>query len=102
MPAPEQIFCWFFAIFLLHSLERGISSIQLAKYLGVTQKTGWFMLQRIRYALEHEAFKAPLGGIVEIDEIHHVAHLPSERNRKAVGKKPIVGILEQEGELIAR
>jgi transposase-like protein len=54
---------WFFAIFLLHSLKKGISSIQLAKYLGVTQKTAWFMLQRIRYAVEHKAFTAPLTGV---------------------------------------
>lgn len=49
---------WFFAIFVLHSLKRGISSVQLAKYLGVTQKTGWLVLQRVRYALEHETFRA--------------------------------------------
>src|SRR5207248_8488257 len=56
---------WFFAIFLLNSLKKGISSIQLAKYVGVTQKTAWYMLQRIRYAVEHKAFNLPLSGIVE-------------------------------------
>lgn len=35
---------WFLAIFLLHSLKKGISSIQIAKTIGVTQKTAWFML----------------------------------------------------------
>jgi hypothetical protein len=57
---------WFFAIFLLHSLKKGISSIQLAKYLGVTQTTAWLMLQRIRYAVEHKAFRLPLKDIAEI------------------------------------
>lgn len=49
---------WFLAIYIINSLKKGISSIQLSKYLGVTQKTAWFMLQRIRYAVEHEAFKS--------------------------------------------
>jgi len=55
---------WFFAVFILHSFKKGVSSIQLAKYLGVTQKTAWFMLQRIRYAMENNAFSFPLKGEV--------------------------------------
>ncbi len=43
---------WFLAIYLATSLRKGISSLQLSKYLGITQKTAWFMLQRIRYAVE--------------------------------------------------
>src|SRR5436305_5925406 len=42
---------WFYAISLNTSLKKGISSVQLAKYLGMTQKTAWFMLQRIRYSV---------------------------------------------------
>lgn len=61
---------WFLAIYIINSLKKSISSIQLSKYLGVTQKTAWFMLQRIRYAVEHEAFKKPLSGTVEIDETY--------------------------------
>ncbi len=40
------------AIYLLTSHKKGISSCQLAKALGVTQKTAWFMLHRIRYAVQ--------------------------------------------------
>jgi len=47
---------WFFAIYLCTSLKKGVSSIQLSKYLGVTQKTAWFMLQRIRYVFENGTF----------------------------------------------
>jgi transposase-like protein len=90
---------WFFAIFLLHSLKKGISSIQLAKYLGVTQKTAWFMLQRIRYAVEHEAFKAPLNGIVEIDETYIGGRRAGTRGRGAAGKTPVIGLLEREGKV---
>lgn len=76
---------WFFAIFLLASFKKAISSIQLAKYLGVTQKTAWLMLQRIRYAVEHKAFTMPLAGAGNLDEAN-TAH------RGAVGKSPVDGI----------
>ena len=89
---------WFFAIFLLNSLKKGISSIQLAKYLGVTQRTAWFMLQRIRYGVEHEAFKMPLRGTVEVDETYHGGRRHGKRGRGAEGKTPIVGIMERDGE----
>lgn len=51
---------WFFAIFLVASLREGSSSVQIAKAIGVTQKTAWFMLHRIRYAVEHREFSRPL------------------------------------------
>jgi transposase-like protein len=83
---------WFFAIFLLASLKKAISSIQLAKYLGVTQKTAWLMLQRIRYAVDHKAFTIPLAGIVDFDEA-------SSGHRAAVGKSPLDGIYRRRGEV---
>ncbi len=51
---------WFEAIFLIHLLKGKSSSIQLANIVGVTQKTAWFMLSRIRYAIQHQNFTAPL------------------------------------------
>jgi transposase-like protein len=90
---------WFFAIFLLHSLKKGISSIQLAKYLGVTQKTAWFMLQRIRYAVEHKEFKKPLSGAVEIDETYIGGRRSGVRGRGAAGKTPVIGIFQREGHI---
>lgn len=57
---------WFIALYLfLH--KKGISSVQLSKDLSVTQKTAWFMLQRLRLALGNEEH-TQLKGIVEIDE----------------------------------
>jgi len=43
---------WFIAIYLLSTTSKGISSVQLAKHLGVTQKTAWFMDHRIRKAMK--------------------------------------------------
>ena len=42
---------WFAAIYLITSHKKGISSLQLHKDLGLTQKTAWFMLHRVRYSL---------------------------------------------------
>jgi len=41
---------WLYAMYLLVTSRKGISSLQLAKQIGVTQKTAWFMLQRLRGA----------------------------------------------------
>src|ERR1700704_5653665 len=61
---------WFYAIYLNTSLKKGISSIQLARYLDITQKTAWFMLQRIRYSIEQSGHSDLLGNIVEADETY--------------------------------
>src|SRR5665213_2757892 len=60
---------WFPAMYLIASHKKGISSVQLAKDLGVTQKTGWFMLHRIREALKDKNSKL-LSGVVELDETY--------------------------------
>ncbi|RYU92239.1 IS1595 family transposase [Mucilaginibacter terrigena] len=58
---------WILAMYLI-THKKGISSIQLGKDIGVTQKTAWFLLHRIRNALCHEPDKQNLDGVVEIDE----------------------------------
>jgi len=106
---------WFFAIYLCTSLKKGVSSIQLAKYLGVTQKTSWFMLQRIRYVFENETFEK-LKDAVEMDEAyiggadkykHHGKKLKTITGKGAQGfgsknsKTPVVGMVERHGKLHA-
>jgi transposase-like protein len=59
---------WFIAIYLLTTRTKGISSIQLAKDVGVSQKTGWFIDHRIREALKQNNGK--LFGTVEVDETY--------------------------------
>jgi transposase-like protein len=58
---------WILAMYLI-THKKGISSVQLSKDLGVTQKTAWFVLQRIRNALGLEPNKQNFKGEVEIDE----------------------------------
>ena len=58
---------WLTAMWLLTNCKNGISSCEVARDLNVTQKTAWFMLHRIRLALQDESF-GKLNGEVEVDE----------------------------------
>lgn len=60
---------WFMAIYLITSHKKGISSLQLYKDLHVTQKTAWFMLQRIRKCFEFENNNI-LNNSVEVDKTY--------------------------------
>jgi len=57
---------WLYAMYLLVTARKGISSMQLAKEIGITQKSAWFVLQRLREACNDENSK--LKGLIEIDE----------------------------------
>jgi len=59
---------WLYAMYLLVTARKGISSLQLSKEIGVTQKSAWFMLQRLREACGTKIEK--LRGLVEIDETY--------------------------------
>lgn len=83
---------WLYAMYLLVTARKGISSPRLAKQIGVTQKSAWFMLQRLREACGGDPTK--LTGVVECDEAyiggkeeakHVLAYRPKEKG-KAVKK----------------
>jgi ISXO2-like transposase domain/Transposase zinc-ribbon domain len=64
---------WMVAVWMLTNCKNGISSYELAKAVNVTQKTGWFMLHRIRLALKEGTFTTKMGGDgspVEVDETY--------------------------------
>lgn len=65
---------WIYAMYLMATASKGISSIQLSKELGVTQKTAWFMLQRLRKVCgndkDDDDSNGFLQGIVEADETY--------------------------------
>ena len=59
---------WLYAMYILQTARKGVSSLQLSKQLGITQKSTWFMLHRLREACGVEA--EPLSGVVEADETY--------------------------------
>jgi transposase-like protein len=63
---------WFLAIKLIACSKKSISSHQLAKELGITQKSAWYMETNIRVMLGSKKYKNMLGGIVEVDEVYMV------------------------------
>ena len=94
---------WLPALWMLANARNGISSYELARALGVTQKTGWFMLHRIRLAMQTRTW-AKMQGHVEADETFIGGKAKfmhwSKRNRVIRGtggmdKTPVLGILER-------
>src|SRR5437867_4969832 len=92
---------WFPAMWLAANCKNGISSYELHRSLGVTQKTAWFMLQRIRLAMQ-KGITGKFSGQVEADETYiGGAARFMHKNRKTgkrgmVGKTAVLGLLERE------
>lgn len=61
---------WLLAIHLLCSSKKGFSAHQIHRLLGVTYKSAWFMMHRIRHAMAVEPLASKLSGIVEADEVY--------------------------------
>ena len=76
-------------MYLLVTSRKGISSLQLAKQIGVTQKSAWFMLQRLRDACGNDP--TTLAGIVECDETYVGGREANrhEHKRKGLGRGSI-------------
>jgi transposase-like protein len=99
---------WLPTIWMLSSMKNGISSMELSRALGVTQKTAWFMLHRVRVALKLRSFDK-LTGEVEADETFVGGRLRHKRRTHyhiasgmkpvgPVGKTPVLGIMKRGGE----
>src|SRR5437870_5025604 len=94
---------WFPAMWLAANCKNGISSYELSRCLGVTQKTAWFMLQRIRLAMQ-EGITAKLKGRVEADETFigaRARNMHADKKRGLIkgggmaGKTAVLGLLQR-------
>ncbi len=99
--SPLPLSKWFVAIWLLTCAKNGISSCELARAIGVTQKTGWFVFHRIREAIRAGSIEK-FNGTVEADEAYvggleknKHEHKKLNQGRGAVGKAIVMGILER-------
>lgn len=97
---------WLLAIHLLSSSKKGMSAHQIHRMLGVTYKSAWFMMHRIRYAMQQEPLASKLSGIIEVDEtyvggksknMHASVRKQKVQGRGTVGKAPVVTLVEREG-----
>ncbi|HEY1463983.1 MAG TPA: IS1595 family transposase [Terriglobales bacterium] len=108
--SPIPLDKWLTATWLVTNCKNGISSYEIARDVKVTQKSAWFMLHRIRLAMQDDFFGSKLGGEVEVDETFiggkaRNMHM-SERKRRitATGTKDktaVMGILERGGKVRA-
>lgn len=93
---------WFAAIWMIGNHPKGIASTTLATDLGITQKTAWFLAQRIRESQRTKSFQAPLAGYVEIDETYVGGKAANRHKGKSdgpgtSGKTPVIGAVSRDG-----
>ena len=103
---------WLPAVWLIANSKNGISSHELGRALGTTQKSAWFMLHRIRLAMQSRSFEM-LSGTVEVDETYiggkarNMKQGSASKRRKTVGrgrstdKTVVMGMIERGGKIRA-
>ncbi len=109
---------WMMAMWLIANCKNGISSCEVARDLGITQKSAWHMLQRIRLAMRVGSFEK-MGGQIEVDETYiggkarnmhrgklakrvaEFATIHGTGRNQNIGKVAVMGLLERHGEVRA-
>lgn len=104
--SPISLSKWLPAMWLIANAKNGISSYELARAIGVTQKTAWFMLHRIRLAMQSDSFQK-IDGEVEVDEtfiggrarfMHKDKRARVIKGTGPMGKVAVMGLLARHGE----
>jgi transposase-like protein len=101
---------WLPAMWMIGNDRNGISSWELHRALGITQKTAWFMLHRIRLGMQDKNSGGKLGGEVEVDEtfiggtarnMHKARRKKFQGMQGGAGKPVVIGALERNGRVRA-
>lgn len=110
--SPITLDKWLSAMWMIVNAKNGISSYEIHRAIGVTQKSAWFLLHRIRLAMQQGSFERKLSGQIEADEtfiggkarfMHKsvIARKYGSANQgsNSVGKVAVMGLLERHGEV---
>lgn len=106
--AKIKLIDWFTLIFYMNAIKRGVSSTSVMRLIGVTQKTAWFMLQKIRSAMQFEN-ENQLSGTVEVDEyyaggslrnMHYGKKLEARARGSYQNKITVQGFVERGGDAV--
>src|ERR1051325_7059416 len=101
---------WLAAIWMIANCKNGVSSYEIHRAIGVTQKSAWFLLHRIRLAMQTGTFEK-LSGEVEVEEtyiggkarfMHKEKREAMIKGRGSVGKVAVMGLLERNGKVRAK
>src|SRR6185503_14979823 len=100
---------WLLAMWLIVNAKNGISSYELHRAIGITQKSAWFVLHRIRIAMETGSFEK-LSGTVEADTAYIGGKLPNMHGKRRAEFGPhgrdhhtrVLGMVERKGRVRAR
>jgi transposase-like protein len=102
--SPIPLEKWLPVMWMLVNCKNGVSSWEIHRAMGVTQKTAWFMLQRGRLAMQDDLTGGSLGGQVEVDEsyiggsvrnMHKARKNRVQRGGRDGGKTVVMGMLER-------
>ena len=89
---------WLLATHIMAASKKGMSASQMARMIGVTYKTAWFLCHRIREAMDVDT--GPLGGgsgVVEVDETYAGGKARNRAHSRPAPKKAVVALVEREG-----
>jgi len=102
---------WLLAIHELNADKNGISSCELGRKLGITQKSAWFMAQRIRFGMAHTSLESKLSGNVEVDETyiggleknkHTSKRTEDNQGRSTKTKTPVLSSVQRGGRVYSK
>jgi transposase-like protein len=92
---------WLAALFMLTASKKGVSAHQIHRSLGISYKSSWFMMHRLREALRQGDFAAPMGGsgeVVEVDETYYGKQAGHAKGKRQGHMNAVLTLVTRGGE----